>query len=438
MEAHLWFNKRALLLVTALILLLQGSSTFHTSLSILAYSMIHSSETEKDVTTLNEMNDEMEKEVLFLPHLYRFKVAVVGSGNFGTAVAQRVALNAMENTMIDPTVKMWVFEEVYEGRNLSEIINNDHMNPKYLPGIALPTNVIAISDLHETCRDADVLLFVLPHQFLPHVLKELKGVTKQNIIAVSLIKGLKFTTKGPVLLSEMIMKELGLSTCAVLMGANVASEVARGDFVESTVACDDKRVAKIVQNIFNSKQFRVDCCTDVVTVELCAALKNVVAMAAGFCDGMNQGASTKAAVIRQGLFEMAEFSKLFGQSFDVSTLFRSCGVADLIATCFGGRNRLCAEEFIHRLKNHAPTGRSSKDDDALEKLWCDIEKDLLHGQKLQGLDTTDEVISCLKFKGFYDSNNKSNGSNSNKFPLFKRIYAIARLGEKPETLFDWE
>ena len=423
-------NKSALLLAILLLLLLKGSFTFHSSWSILASTMIHSAgdSGDKDITTLSEMNDEMEKEVLFLPHLYRVKVAVVGSGNFGTAVAQRVALNAMENTMIDPTVKMWVFEEVYEGRNLTEIINNDHMNPKYLPGIVLPTNVIAVSDLHEACRDADVLLFVLPHQFLPHVLKELKGATKQNIIAVSLIKGLKFTTKGPLLLSEMIMKELGLSTCAVLMGANVASEVAKGDFVESTVACDDKRVAKIVQSIFNSKQFRVDCCTDVVTVELCAALKNVVAMAAGFCDGMNQGASTKAAVVRQGLVEMAEFSKLFGQSFDVNTLFRSCGVADLVATCFGGRNRLCAEEFIHRLNNQEPT------DDALEKVWTDIEKDLLHGQKLQGLDTTDEVIACLKFKGIYDSN-KSNGPN--KFPLFKRIHAIARLGEKPETLFDW-
>ncbi len=432
MEILLWLNKRALLLAALLLLLFKGSFTFHSSWSILASTMIHSAgdSGNKEVTTLSEMNDEMEKEVLFLPHLYRVKVAVVGSGNFGTAVAQRVALNAMENPMIDPSVKMWVFEEVYEGRKLTEIINSDHVNPKYLPGIALPTNVIAVSDLHETCRDADVLLFVLPHQFLPHVLKELKGATKQNIIAVSLIKGLKFTTKGPVLLSEMIMKELGLSTCAVLMGANVATEVAKGDFVESTVACDDKRIAKIVQSIFNSKQFRVDCCTDVVTVELCAALKNVVAMAAGFCDGMNQGASTKAAVIRQGLVEMAEFSKLFGQSFDVNTLFRSCGVADLVATCFGGRNRLCAEEFIRRLNNQAPK------DDALEKLWTDIEKDLLHGQKLQGLDTTDEVIACLKFKGLYDSN-KFNGHAPNKFPLFKRIYAIARLGEKPETLFDW-
>jgi len=139
----------------------------------------------------------------------------------------------------------------------------------------------------------------------------------------------------------MIKRELNLKRdVAVLMGANVASDVARGDFVEATIACADVDVVRKVALLFESKSFRTEACTDVSTVELCAALKNVVAMGAGFCDGLKLGCSTKAAIIRQGMAEMASFCQQFApDTYELDTMMKSCGVADVIATSFGGRNR---------------------------------------------------------------------------------------------------
>lgn len=148
-----------------------------------------------------------------------------------------------------------------DGRKLTDIINTDHVNSKYLPGIPLPLNVVASSDIHEACSTADLIFFVVPHQFLGGncqrpiiviqpsasrhtkittiairlifctfiigVLRQLKGHVKSTAIGVSLIKGLHVGFEGPVLLSHMIKSELSLyNDVAVVMGANVASEVA--------------------------------------------------------------------------------------------------------------------------------------------------------------------------------------------------------------------
>lgn len=213
------------------------------------------------------------------------KVAIVGSGNWGSAVARKVAQNIQSNNAIlDKEVKMWVFEEQVNGRNLTEIINQDHENVKYLPGVKLPHTVLAVADIIETCRDADVLMFVVPHQFLPGVLGKLKGNVKGSAIGVSLIKGIQFTPDGPELFSNMIKNELNLEHTAVVMGANVANEVAMDTYVETTVASKNILVAELVASLFHSPQFRTEVSTDVSAVELCGALKNVVAIGAGiFC-----------------------------------------------------------------------------------------------------------------------------------------------------------
>jgi glycerol-3-phosphate dehydrogenase (NAD+) len=177
---------------------------------------------------------------------------------------------------------MWVYEELVDGRKLTEIINTDHQNPKYLPGVHLPTTVVACGDVVETCKDADLLLFVVPHQFLRGVLEKMRGSVKPNAIGVSLIKGLDVGPEGPRLLSKMIKDELALTReVAVVMGANVASEVAKDQFVECTVACPDADVANLVAKLFHCHCMRADTCSDVATVEICGALKNVVAMGGG-------------------------------------------------------------------------------------------------------------------------------------------------------------
>merc|ERR1712118_569564 len=120
----------------------------------------------------------------------------------------------------------------------------------------------------------------------------------------------------------------------------------------------------------------VNTVDEVASVELCGALKNVVALAAGFTDGIGMGSNTKAAVVRIGLKEMQTFITHFYPKTKTEVFAESCGVADLITTCFGGRNRKCAEAFVRGKGN---------------KSWETIEKELLGGQKLQGTLTAQEI-----------------------------------------------
>ena len=143
---------------------------------------------------------------------------------------------------------------------------------------------------------------------------------------------------------------------------------------------------------------------DTIGVELCGALKNIVAIGAGFCDGLGYGGNTKAALIRIGLNEMVKFCKMFYPSGGIQdqTFLESCGVADLITTCFGGRNRKCAEIFAKNKASGTP------------KDWDTIEAEELNGQKLQGTGTAKDVMTCLKAKEVVG-----------QFPLFTAIYKIA-------------
>lgn len=123
------------------------------------------------------------------------KVCIVGSGNWGSAIATLVGRNCERLPNCDSKVNMWVFEEMVETedgtmRKLTEVINSRHENTKYLPGIPLPSNIVAVSDLSEACKDSTLLIFVLPHQFLPRLLPTIRASAHPSCRGVSLIKGL--------------------------------------------------------------------------------------------------------------------------------------------------------------------------------------------------------------------------------------------------------
>lgn len=122
------------------------------------------------------------------------KVCIVGSGNWGSAIATIIGRNCARLDSYDTKVSMWVFEEdvVYNGKSwkLSELINTHGVNSKYLPGIQLPSNIHAQPSLEDACRDATLLVFVLPHQFLPKLLPRIRNVVRSSCRCVSLIKGL--------------------------------------------------------------------------------------------------------------------------------------------------------------------------------------------------------------------------------------------------------
>lgn len=123
------------------------------------------------------------------------RVCIIGSGNWGSAIATLVGPNCARLPFYEDRVNMWVFEETVQledgsAHNLTDVINTRHENVKYLPGIRIPRNVVAVPDLAEACRDATVLLFVLPHQFLPRLLPVIRQHSHPNCRGVSLIKGL--------------------------------------------------------------------------------------------------------------------------------------------------------------------------------------------------------------------------------------------------------
>ena len=153
------------------------------------------------------------------------KVAIIGSGNWGSAMAKIIGLNCARHSHLDSEVRMWVYEEEVEGRRLSEIINEQHENVKYLPGIKLPVNVRAVPDIGDATRDANVLVFVLPHQFLGALCDKIRGEVAADCIGVSLIKGVHFDDSGIVLISDLIKQDMGGMDVGVLMGANLANEV---------------------------------------------------------------------------------------------------------------------------------------------------------------------------------------------------------------------
>jgi len=335
------------------------------------------------------------------------KICIVGSGNWGSVIAKIVGNNVVENANFENEVPMWVFEETVNGRKLTEILNTDHENVKYLPGHKLPTNVKAIADVKEACKDADILVFVLPHQFVRGICKQIKGSLKESAIAISLIKGLDISDKGLDLISNLIRNELDIP-CAVLMGANIAPEVARENYCEATIGCKDLEMGKLLKSVFQTPYFRIVVVDDEETVELCGALKNVVATGAGFVDGLGYGDNTKAAVIRLGLMETVAFCKEFYENSKIDTFLESCGVADLVTTCYSGRNRRVAEAFVK-------TGKS------IEQL----EKEMLNGQSLQGPPTAAEVNHMLKAKNMEE-----------RFPIFTAVHLICKGEKKPEDFIE--
>jgi glycerol-3-phosphate dehydrogenase (NAD+) len=201
---------------------------------------------------------------------------------------------------------------------------------------------------------------------------------------------------GLTLMSDLIKQCLNIDVCT-LSGANIASEVADENFCETTIGYSDVQNAEIMRKLFHTSYFHVSCVRDVAGVEICGALKNVVALGAGFVDGLRYGDNTKAAIIRLGLLEMKKFAKMFFTGVQDATFLESCGVADLITTCYGGRNRKVAEAMVL-------SGKS------LEVL----EQELLNGQKLQGTLTAKEVFEILSRQDLLK-----------EFPLFVTIYRIS-------------
>lgn len=247
------------------------------------------------------------------------RCAVYGTGSWGTAFAMVLADAGCE-------VSLW-------GRRpeLVEALNTTHMNPDYLPGIALPDSVRATTDPAEAARDAEFVILAVPSQTLRGNLAEWAPLLRPDAVLVSLMKGVELGTAK--LMSEVIeeVAKAGPERVAVLSGPNLAKEIAARQPAASVVACRDESVARRFQAACHTAYFRPYTNTDVVGCELGGAVKNVIALAVGIADGMGLGDNTKASLITRGLAETTRLGLAMGA--DAHTFAGLAGMGDLVATC---------------------------------------------------------------------------------------------------------
>jgi glycerol-3-phosphate dehydrogenase (NAD(P)+) len=263
------------------------------------------------------------------------RVAVIGAGSWGTAVAAIVAGN-------EPTT-LWA-----RRAELAAAINTDHENADYLSGIALPAKLRATSDLEETCASADVVVFGVPSHGLRAILADARPYVRADAAIVSLAKGIEQGTLRRM--TEVIAEELpehDPGRIGVLTGPNLAREVAAGQPTASVVAVPDTAVAEELQRVFFAPTLRVYTNPDVIGCEIAGALKNVIAIGAGIADGLGYGDNTKAALITRGLAELARLGVVLGG--EPLTFAGLAGMGDLIATCASpqSRNRHVGVELGH-------------------------------------------------------------------------------------------
>ncbi|CRH02591.1 glycerol-3-phosphate dehydrogenase, putative [Plasmodium relictum] len=339
------------------------------------------------------------------------KISILGSGNWASAISKVVGTNAKNNYLFENEVKMWVRDEVVDGESIVDIINQKHENVRYLKGVTLPHNVVAYSDIAQVINNADLLIFIIPCQYLENVLISIhqnKSIKiSKHVKAISLTKGFIVKDNKINLCSEVIRDFLNIPCCA-LSGANIAKDVAMESFSEATIGGDDRDVLLIWQRVFDLPYFKINCVNGTVGVEICGSLKNIITLAAGFCDGLNVSSNSKSAIIRFGINETVLFAKTFFNNFNESIFFESCGFADIITSFLGGRNAKCSAEFI-KCKQ--------------KKSWEELENEILKGQKLQGTVTLKYVYQMIREKNLTE-----------KFPLFTVLHKISFENEEPSNL----
>lgn len=253
-------------------------------------------------------------------------LAVLGDGAWGIATALLLASKS------EHRVRLW--------SALPEVgaeMQRQRENARLLPGVRIPEHIQLTTDAAEATRDADLWVSVIPTVYLRATLQRLRREAGSPPAVVSLTKGIEIGTFARP--SEIVAQVLQVSRVAVLSGPSHAEEVSRGLPTSVVAASEDESLAHQVQQVFTTERFRVYSNLDPIGVELAGALKNVIGLAAGICDGMGYGDNARSALMTRGLVEMTRFGVALGA--DASTFAGLAGLGDLITTCVSrhGRNR---------------------------------------------------------------------------------------------------
>ena len=261
------------------------------------------------------------------------KIVVIGAGSWGTALAVLLSGNGYN-------VTLWGYKQKHV-----EVLKEEKENKKYLPGIRFPLNLNIEDTLLNAIEDADYIIFAIPSHAFREIFKSVSPFLCKKCCLISAIKGVENKTLLTItqVMEEVICKnsqnkiELDIG---VISGPSFAKEVAMGLPTAVTVAFHNEKATIAAQKLFSNDYFRVYGSRDILGIEICAATKNIIAIASGICDGLGYGLNTRAALITRGLVEIKRLGKKF--KANESTFSGLSGLGDLILTCTGdlSRNRL--------------------------------------------------------------------------------------------------
>ena len=311
-------------------------------------------------------------------------LSIIGGGSWGTALAFVLAPRF-------DAVRLWVYEQDLAGR-----MARTRENDVYLPGFRLPDSVEITGDARRAAEGAGILLGVMPSHYARRMYQEVRPSLSPETILVSATKGIETGTL--LRMSEVVGQVTGRERVAVLSGPTFAREVARGDPTAVVVASSVPALAAEVQAAFSGPAFRLYTSDDPVGVELAAALKNVIAIAAGICQGLGLGNNTLAALIARGLAEITRLAVAMGG--ETRTLSGLAGLGDLVLTCTGelSRNRRVGLELAK--------GRPLAEIVASMRMVA------------EGIETCQAAVDLAE-------------RHSVEMPITRRMYAILRQGKPP-------
>ena len=257
-------------------------------------------------------------------------IGVIGAGSWGTAIAILLTNNGHN-------VHLWV-------RNTDQLkrLGRDRENKKYLAGIPFPENLSVHSDLEKCIKNHSTVVMVIPSHGFREVFIQCLPFIRSGANVVSAVKGIENITLKTMtqVMAETILEhkcENKHLNVGVLSGPSFAEEVARNVPTAVTIGFEKRKNAKEMQHIFASNTFRVYTSTDVIGLEISAALKNIIAIATGVCDGLGYGLNTRAALITRGLTEIMRLG--IALSAKKETFSGLSGLGDLILTCTGDLSR---------------------------------------------------------------------------------------------------
>jgi len=316
-------------------------------------------------------------------------IAIIGAGAWGTALSVVAGRKGVHE------VRLWAYE-----KEVRDSIEASRVNDLFLPGQPVPDTVAVTNVLEDALRGAEIVISVMPSHHCRRLFDQMRPFLRKEMLFVSATKGIEDQTH--LRMSEIITQILSSQfhpNIGALSGPTFAKEVARGDPTAIAIASSDADCAQTVQQVLSDPRFRLYTNDDVIGVELGGSLKNVIAIAAGVCDGLGFGHNSVAALITRGLAEMTRLVTACGGRRE--TMSGLAGLGDLVLTCTGNlsRNRTVGVEL----------GRGRQLPEIITGM---------HGMVAEGVLTTRAALGLAKTRGV-------------EMPITEQMQAILNNGKPP-------